>query len=69
MPIEVQEIQRRFIFNGVELPDPNPTVNVEACREIFAHTHPEITTAALDGPKIDGNVHTYEFIRSVGTKG
>ena len=52
-----------------ELPDPNPAGSVETVRDILAHTHAEIANAALDGPKVDGAVHTYTFVASVGTKG
>jgi PRTRC genetic system protein C len=68
MPIEIKPITRRFIYNGTELPDPNPSINLEACREIFAQTHPEIANAAIED-KTSGNVTTYTFVRSVGTKG
>ena len=69
MPLNVQETKREFIWNGTKLPDPNPGASVEAVRDIFAGTHAEIANAALDGPKVKGNIHTYTFVKSVGTKG
>jgi PRTRC genetic system protein C len=67
--IETKAIIRKFIYNGTELPDPNPAATIEGVRDILASTHAEIATAAIDGPDIKGEVHTYTFVRSVGTKG
>lgn len=69
MALVAKPIVRKFIYNGTELPDPNPAASVDACRDIFAHTHPEIATAAIDGPTQRGEVQTYTFVKSVGTKG
>jgi len=67
--MEAQVITRKFIYNGTELPDPNPAAGVEHVRDALAATHPELATAAIDGPEVKGAVHTYTFVRSVGTKG
>ncbi len=69
MPLEAKAIVRKFIYNGTELPDPNPAANIEAVRDILAQTHAEIANAAIDGPKQVGEVLTYTFVKSVGTKG
>jgi len=69
MPLKIETIQREFRYNGVKLPDPSPTLSIDAVREIFTTTHPEIANAAIDGPTVKGNVHTYTFVRSVGEKG
>jgi PRTRC genetic system protein C len=67
--METQPLVREFRYNGVNLPDPNPEANVEACRDLFAQTHPDIATAAVDGPELIGNKQVFTFIKSVGTKG
>ena len=69
MALTVQTIVREFTYNGVKIPDPNPAAGIEAVRDILTHTHAEIANAAVDGPKVNGNVHTYTFVKSVGTKG
>ncbi len=69
MPLEAKAIVRKFVFNGTSLPDPNPAASVESVRDILAQTHAEIANAALDGPKVVGEIHTYTFVKSVGTKG
>jgi PRTRC genetic system protein C len=60
---------REFFFNGIKLPDPNPTATVEQVREVFALTYPEITTAAVEGPESIGGRLRYTFQRAVGSKG
>jgi PRTRC genetic system protein C len=69
MGLKVETIVRKFTYNGVNLPDPNPALPINEVQGIFAHSHPEIANAAIDGPAVKGNVHTYTFVRSVGTKG
>lgn len=69
MPIKTETIIRKFTYNGVDLPDPNPTLSVTDVQSILANTHAEIANAAVDGPNVKGNVHTYTFVKSVGTKG
>lgn len=69
MPIKTEALIREFRYNGVNLPDPNPEATPEAVRDLLAATHPDIATAALDGPEITGNKQVYTFIKSVGTKG
>jgi PRTRC genetic system protein C len=69
MPIKIENIVRKFTYNGVDLPDPNPALNVNEVQGVLANTHPELANAAIDGPKAKGNVHTYTFVKSVGEKG
>jgi len=69
MALTAQPIVRKFKYNGVDLPDPNPALGIDGVRDILANTHPEIANAAIDGPTVKGEVHTYTFVKSVGTKG
>lgn len=67
--MEASLINRVFVYNGTKLPDPNPSLSIEQARDVLAATHPELATAAIDGPKVEGDKHTFTFIKSVGTKG
>ena len=67
--MQATPITRKFVWKGTELPDPNPQGSIESVRDVLTHSHPEIATAAIDGPKVNGAVHTYTFVASVGTKG
>jgi PRTRC genetic system protein C len=69
MALQATITKRKFTFNGVELPDPNPSLTLDQVRDVLAATHPEIATAAIEGPKVSGDSHSYTFVKSVGTKG
>ena len=69
MALTAKSIVRKFLFKGTEMPDPNPAIGIEGVRDILSQTHAEIANAAIDGPKIVGEVHTYTFVVSVGVKG
>ena len=60
---------RRFMYNGVELPDVDPSMSSTAIRDFWANTDPELATAKVKGPTPDGDVNVYTFERNVGVKG
>jgi PRTRC genetic system protein C len=67
--IKVQPLPRIFTYNGVTLPDPNPTLAPEQVREMYVPTYPEFTTAAIEGPAATDRGMEYTFIRALGAKG
>lgn len=73
MALEVTNLQRKFSFKKggktVDLPDPNPALAVEEVMKQYASQHPELTTATIDGPKVEGDSASYEFKTTIGTKG
>lgn len=69
MTIEIQQLERKFKYDSVMLPDPNPAFTIAQVRDFFASSRPDILNAEIEGPTVDGNVHTYTFRRAVGTKG
>lgn len=69
MALSVNAIERRFTYNGAQLPDPGPGLDVEAVRDIYASQYPDIATATVEGPTEKNGVMEYEFKRKVGTKG
>lgn len=60
---------RAFTLNGLDLPDPAPTMTPDEVRELYSATYPELTTATIEGPEVRGNRLVYSFRRAVGTKG
>lgn len=60
---------RRFTYNGVELPDVDPSKSTTEIRDIWANTYPELASARVKGPTPDGDVDVYTFERNVGVKG
>jgi PRTRC genetic system protein C len=65
----VTEVTRLFKIRDKILPDPLPTGTLEDVRRVFQSQFPEITTADLSGPIVDGATLTYEFATKIGTKG
>jgi len=67
--MEAKILSRAFEFNGVRLPDPNPSLSVEEVRALYAHQYPDIATAAITGPEAVGDKLRYQFTRAIGSKG
>jgi PRTRC genetic system protein C len=64
--------QRRFVYNGMELPDPSPEgapLSTDQVRDAYAGNYPELATARVKGPTMDGGVEVYTFVQNVGVKG
>jgi len=73
MALEVTNLKREFKFKkdgtNVTLPDPNPDFTVEEVMQFYGGQYPELTTATLDGPKVEGKTAVYAVKTTVGTKG
>jgi len=53
----------------VELPDPNPEFSLQEVLSFYGAQYPELTTATLEGPKLEGRTAVYSVKTTVGTKG
>jgi PRTRC genetic system protein C len=61
---------RKFIFNGMELNDPDPNMPPEKVGEFHSVLHGELTNSTLKGPTRDAQgVDVYEFKIKVGNFG
>lgn len=73
MALEVKNLKRVFTFKKdgtpVELPDPNPEFTNSEVLQFYSNQYPELTTATLEGPKVDGDKAIYSVKTSIGTKG
>ncbi|RYG33365.1 MAG: PRTRC system protein C [Chitinophagaceae bacterium] len=73
MALETTKLKREFTFkkDGVQvtLPDPNPEFTVDDVMQFYSGQYPELTTATLDGPKVDNGKAVYAVRTTVGTKG
>ena len=69
MPVQVEKLERVFLFDGVKLPDPNPDFSVEQVRDIYVNTYPSLATAAVEGPTPADRAMHYKFVRAIGAKG
>jgi PRTRC genetic system protein C len=67
--VKIEPLERSFCYNGLRLPDPDPSLTVEQVRDMYVNTYPELATAAVEGPSpVDGRME-YTFTRAVGAKG
>jgi len=51
------------------LPDPGKGLSLEAVRDVYASTYPELISASIEGPEKKGDNLVYTFKKGVGTKG
>ncbi|PKY09733.1 hypothetical protein B1757_13475 [Acidithiobacillus marinus] len=64
-----EAMQMKFMYNGVELPAPEGATPAQVKDDLAAAFYPELNTAEIRGPRIEGNTMVYEFVRAAGTKG
>jgi PRTRC genetic system protein C len=73
MPLEVTKLKREFKFKkdgtNVTLPDPNPEFSMDEVMQFYSGQYPELTTATMEGPKVEGKSAVYSVKTTVGTKG
>ncbi|WP_321891026.1 MULTISPECIES: PRTRC system protein C [Burkholderia cepacia complex] len=69
MAISIAALVREFTYNGMALMDPGPAFSADQVRDLYTAQYPELTTAAVDGPDIKGEVAHYKFVRAAGAKG
>jgi PRTRC genetic system protein C len=68
MSIEVNEIQRRFRYNGILLPDV-PGLEPREVRDLYSAQYPELVSAEVDPGEVRDGVQEFTFRKAVGTKG
>lgn len=66
---EVEVAKRTFKYNSLILQDPDPGMGPEEVKAFYSSIYPELTQAVVEGPEYDEQGMTYEFKRSIGTKG
>ncbi|AOY97580.1 carbamoylphosphate synthase large subunit (plasmid) [Cupriavidus sp. USMAA2-4] len=69
MSIQVARLVREFLYNGMQFADPGPAFSPDDVRDLYSAQYPELTTAAVDGPTVNGDIASYTFQRAAGAKG
>lgn len=69
MALTVAKMTRVFQFQGIRLPDPNPSMTVDEVKALYATQYPELATAVVNGPEATGDKMRYTFDRAIGSKG
>lgn len=67
--MEIQNLTRKFKYNGIDLQDPNVGMSADEVRELYAMQFPELNNAVVEGPVTTGTEQTFTFVRAVGSKG
>lgn len=68
MTIEVKPITRRFLYNGVTLPDV-PGMSPQEIRDLYSAQYPELVSAEIEMGAITDGMQEITLRRAVGTKG
>jgi PRTRC genetic system protein C len=75
MAFEVKNAKRKFVIEkdskkeNVELKDPHPEMSLQEVINHYSSQYPELTTANIDGPTMEGDFAVYKFTSVIGTKG
>ena len=68
--ITVVKRHRSFVYDGIELPDPDPRLTIDEVRRVFEEFFPELGHANLTVKESqDGGKTVYTFERTHGSKG
>lgn len=68
MSIDVKPLQRRFLYNGITLPDV-PGLEPTAVRDLYGAQYPELLSAEMEAGPVQDGVQEFTFRKAVGTKG
>jgi PRTRC genetic system protein C len=75
MALQVETPKREFIVkkkskkDNISLPDPHPDMTISEVINFYKGTYPEISTASVDGPKMEEGKAVYSFSTVLGDKG
>jgi PRTRC genetic system protein C len=68
MSMQVQIITRRYLYNGMALPD-IPGHEPKEVRDIYSAQFPELLSADIEAGEVSNGVQEITFKRAVGVKG
>ena len=73
MALDIKGLKRVFILkkgNGtLTLEDPDSRMSLSEVTDFYSMNYPELTTATLQGPELEGDRAVYRFKTTIGTKG
>jgi len=67
--LKVSTLKRVFVYNAMQLDDPDPAMKPEEVKEFWSDVYPELTQAVIEGPEYKDDCIQYTFRKAVGTKG
>lgn len=75
MAFNVKNAKRKFVIEkdskkeNIELKDPHPDMSLQEVVNHYSNQYPELATANIDGPNMEGDEAVYTFTTVLGTKG
>lgn len=74
MALQVTHLQRTFKLDkgkgkSVELSDPNIEMSPQEVMKFYSGSHPELTNAIIEGPKVEGDKAAYTISTKAGKLG
>lgn len=69
MTTGLNTVNRLFVYSGITLPDPDPSLSPEQVKEYYMAIYPELVNASVEGGDFDGTSQNFSFRRGTGTKG
>ena len=75
MALQVSTPKREFIVAGkskkdnIVLPDPHPDMSIQEVINHYKGQYPQISTAFIDGPKMEADKAVYKFNTVIGDHG
>ncbi|MBP7526715.1 MAG: PRTRC system protein C [Syntrophorhabdaceae bacterium] len=67
--LKVSTLKRIFVYNAMQLDDPDTNMKPEEVKEFWSDVYPELTQAVIEGPEYKDDCIQYTFRKAVGTKG
>lgn len=71
--LEVKEMPRVFLFKNnskeLKLSDPDPLMDKQDVLNYYSTLYPVLTTAKIEGPRIEDDQVQFKFVSTIGTKG
>lgn len=75
MALSITNAERVFVIDAkkendkIKLPDPSASMEPVKVMRFYSGQYPELTTAQIDGPVMDGDKAVYTFKTIIGEKG
>ena len=69
MALNIVEITREFVYNGIILPDPSPDFSVSMVQDFYSAQYPALTNAVPEDKGIQNDKRVISFNNKVGVKG
>ena len=65
----ITQVNRRFVYNNIQLDDPNPEWTVDQVLEFYSEAYPKLAQGVVDGPEFIDDAMQYDLVEKVGSKG